>query len=55
MKGKLELTKEDIIKLLPEWLSDLHTRFLLRLADKLPLQHAWDYTIEQMPGKEPAY
>jgi hypothetical protein len=43
MKGKPELTKEDIIKLLPEWLSDLHTGFLQRLADELPPQHLGPY------------
>ena len=55
MKGKPDLSKEDLIKLLLEWLSDLYEAFLPRLANKLPPHHAWDHKIELIPGKDPPY
>jgi hypothetical protein len=55
MQGKPDLSKEDLLKLLPSWLSDLYEGFLPRLADKLPPRRAWDHKIELIPGKEPPY
>jgi hypothetical protein len=55
MQGKPDLQKEDLLKLLPPWLSDLYEGFLPRLADQLPPRRAWDHKIELMPGKEPPY
>lgn len=55
MKGKPNLQKEDILKLLPPWLSDLYEGFLPRLANELAPHRAWDHKIELMPGKVPPY
>jgi hypothetical protein len=55
MQGKPDLQKEDLLKLLPHWLSDLYEAFLPRLANELPPYRAWDHKIELMPGKDPPY
>ena len=55
MKGKPDLSKDELLKLLPKWLFDLHEGFLPKLANKLPPRRAWDHKIELTPGKEPPY
>ncbi len=55
MRGKPELTTDDIKAKLPEWLHDKLVGFLPQLADKLPPRRAWDHKIELVPGKEPPY
>ena len=55
MQGKPDLQKEDLLKLLPQWLSDLYEGFLPRLANELPPYRAWDHKIELIPGKDPPY
>ena len=55
MKGKPDVTDDDIRKSLPDWLRDLYDAFLPRLANELPPRRAWDHKIEIMPGKEPPY
>jgi RNase H-like domain found in reverse transcriptase/Reverse transcriptase (RNA-dependent DNA polymerase)/Integrase zinc binding domain len=55
MKDKPDLQKEDLLKLLPPWLSDLYEGFLPRRANELPPHRAWDHKIELMPGKDPPY
>jgi hypothetical protein len=53
MKEKPELSKEDIIVKLPDWLRDQYELFLPYLANELPPRRAWDHKIELLPGKEP--
>ena len=36
MKGKPDMTDDDVRKSLPDWLRDLYDAFLPRLADELP-------------------
>jgi hypothetical protein len=55
MQGKPELTKDDILRKLPDWLHDIYDAFLPKLADELPPRRAWDHKIELVPGKEPPY
>jgi hypothetical protein len=55
LAGKPELTDDDILKKLPNWLHDLKEAFLPKLADELPPHRAWDHKIELIPGKEPPY
>ena len=55
MKGKPDLSPEEIKAKLPYWLHDLHEGFLPRLAKDLPPRRAWDHKIELIPGKEPPY
>jgi hypothetical protein len=55
MTPKPELSKEQIIKKLPEWLTDMNEAFLPQIANQLPPRRAWDHKIELLPGKEPPY
>ncbi|KAJ6437919.1 reverse transcriptase [Purpureocillium lavendulum] len=55
LKGKPDLSHEDIKARLPEWLQDKMTGFLPHLANELPPRRSWDHTIELIPGKEPPY
>ena len=55
LKGKPEQTREDISAKLPDWLRDMVTAFLPRLADELPPRRAWDHKIELIPATEPPY
>ena len=55
LAGKPELTNDDILKKLPEWLHDLKEAFFPKLADELPPHRSWDHKIELVPGKEPPY
>ena len=55
MKGKPQMSTDDILRKLPQWLHDIHDAFLPRLADELPPHRSWDHKIELIPGKEPPY
>jgi hypothetical protein len=55
LAGKPELTDEDIVKKLPDWLHDLKKAFFPNTANELAPHRAWDHKIELMPGKEPPY
>ena len=55
LQNKPELTKEDLLAKLPDWLRDLSEAFLPQLANQLPICRPWDHKIEIMPGKEPPY
>jgi hypothetical protein len=53
--AKLQVTQDEIIYNLPNWLQDLHKAFSPQLADELPPHRSWNIKIELLPGKEPAY
>ena len=55
LTGKPELTDEDIVKKLPDWLHDLKKAFFPNTANELASHHSWDHKIELMPGKKPPY
>ena len=55
LAGKPELTNDDILRKLPNWLHDLKEAFFPKLADELPPHRPWDHKIELIPGKEPPY
>ncbi|KAI1004736.1 hypothetical protein K3495_g3484 [Podosphaera aphanis] len=55
MKGKPELSTNELLEKLPVWLHDLSNAFKPKLADELPPSRAWDHKIEIIPGKEPPY
>lgn len=55
MKGKPDLTADEIKAKLPDWLQDKLVGFLPRLANELPPRRAWDHKIELIPGQEPPY
>ncbi|KAI0993776.1 hypothetical protein K3495_g14408, partial [Podosphaera aphanis] len=55
LRGKPNLSREEIINRLPSWLHDLIDAFLPKIADDLPPHRAWDHKIELVPGKEPPY
>jgi hypothetical protein len=55
LADKSELTDEDIVKKLSDWLYDLKKAFFLNTANELAPHCSWDYKIELMPGKEPLY
>ncbi|QLI66561.1 Transposon Tf2-12 polyprotein [Metarhizium brunneum] len=55
LKGKPDLSHEDIKARLPEWLQDKITGFLPHLANELPPRRGWDHRIELTPGREPPY
>src|SRR4029077_672647 len=43
---KPELTNDDILKKLPDWLHDLKEAFLAKLADELLPHRSWNHKIE---------
>lgn len=55
MKGKPEITTEEMLKRLPTWLHDKAEAFSPKAANVLPPQRSWDHKIDIMPGKEPPY
>ncbi|KAI0995363.1 hypothetical protein K3495_g12821 [Podosphaera aphanis] len=55
MKGKPELSTNELLEKLPVWLHDISNAFKPKLADKLPPRRARDHKIEIIPGKEPPY
>jgi RNase H-like domain found in reverse transcriptase/Reverse transcriptase (RNA-dependent DNA polymerase)/Integrase zinc binding domain len=55
MKGKPELSTQDVSNKLPTWLHDKLEGFLPKNADAMPPRRPWDHKIELTPGKEPPY
>ncbi len=51
MKGKPDLTADEIKAKLPDWLQDKLVGFLPRLANELPPRRAWDHKIELIQDK----
>ncbi|KAI0993225.1 hypothetical protein K3495_g14959 [Podosphaera aphanis] len=55
LAGKPEVTKDEILSRLPNWLQDMIEAFLPQLANELPPHRVWDHKIEIIPGGEPPY
>jgi hypothetical protein len=55
LQVKPELTTQEIIARVPNWLKDLYEAFLPGEANKLPPRQPWDHKIDIKPGEEPPY
>jgi hypothetical protein len=55
LKGKPDLSKDEVLHKLPPWLHDKVEGFLPKNADAMPPRRSWDHKIELMPGQEPPY
>jgi len=55
MKSKPTLTREDILRRLPQEHRHQIEAFLPKNAEELPPHRPWDHKIEIMPGKQPPY
>ncbi|KAF7579479.1 hypothetical protein PtrM4_037190 [Pyrenophora tritici-repentis] len=55
LRIKPELTTQEIIAKLPDWLKDMYVAFLPGEANKLPPRRLWDHVIDIKPGHEPPY
>lgn len=55
LKGKPDLSKDEVLQKLPPWLHDKVEGFLPKNADVVPPRRSWDHKIELMPRQEPPY
>ncbi|KAI1003324.1 hypothetical protein K3495_g4882 [Podosphaera aphanis] len=55
LAGKPEVTKDEILGRLPNWLQDMNEAFLPQLANAPPPHRVWDHKIKIISGGEPPY